>query len=123
MTTSARDSSRAWFAAAMIREVFPSTSPTTRLSCAITQRSRLGLLNHASYWHTRFDGSLGNELRSPENTRSPENYASLLSRSHCSATLLEDAAAARPIFIPPDAPPVRAAKPSNSEARGFVTEL
>jgi len=38
-TTFAAAESRAKAAAATIREVLPSTSPTTRLSCAITHRS------------------------------------------------------------------------------------
>src|SRR5580698_3913148 len=49
MITSARNSSRARMAAAMMREVLPSTSPTTRSSCAMTQRSRRSPLNAASY--------------------------------------------------------------------------
>ena len=45
ITRSAADCSRAWFAAAMMREVLPSTSPTTKLSCAMTQRSCRGRVN------------------------------------------------------------------------------
>src|ERR1700719_804583 len=44
MTMSARYRSRASLAAATMREVLPSTSPTTRLSCAMTQRSCFGAL-------------------------------------------------------------------------------
>src|ERR1700722_13764481 len=44
MTMSARYRSRASLAATTMREVLPSTSPTTRFSCAMTQRSWFGAL-------------------------------------------------------------------------------
>src|SRR5580693_5474359 len=53
MTMSARYRSRASLAADTMREVLPSTSPTTRLSCAITQRNCRGSLKAVPYFGRR----------------------------------------------------------------------
>src|SRR5258707_6559572 len=56
MTMSARLRSRASLAAATIRDVLPSTSPTTKFSCAMTQRSCVAWLKSFPSFEPLCDG-------------------------------------------------------------------